>query len=49
MDYDETGTDILIDTKYNGEDRKLVVRAARNGFTYSFIGSAASSSRQRNT
>ena len=36
MDYDETGTHILIDTKVNGEDRKLVVRAARNGFAYSF-------------
>jgi alcohol dehydrogenase (cytochrome c) len=36
MDYDETGTHILIDTKVNGEDRKLVVRAARNGFAYEF-------------
>ncbi len=36
MDYDETGTHILIDTKVNGEDRKTVVRAARNGFAYSF-------------
>src|SRR5262245_27580638 len=36
MDYDETGSHILIDTKINGEDRKTVVRAARNGFAYSF-------------
>jgi alcohol dehydrogenase (cytochrome c) len=36
MDYDETGTHILIDTKVKGEDRKIVVRAARNGFAYSF-------------
>jgi alcohol dehydrogenase (cytochrome c) len=36
MDYDETGSHILIDTRINGEDRKTVVRAARNGFAYSF-------------
>src|SRR6266446_1060772 len=36
MDYDESGSHILIDTKVNGEDRKLVTRAARNGFAYSF-------------
>jgi alcohol dehydrogenase (cytochrome c) len=36
MDYDETGTHILIDTKVNGEDRKLVTHAGRNGFYYNF-------------
>ena len=36
MDYDESGSHILIDTKVNGEDRKIVMRAARNGFAYSF-------------
>ena len=36
MDYDESGSHILIDTKVNGEDRKIVARAARNGFAYSF-------------
>jgi alcohol dehydrogenase (cytochrome c) len=36
MDYDEIGTHILIDRKVNGEDRKLVAHAARNGFFYSF-------------
>ncbi|MEA2904228.1 MAG: hypothetical protein QOI12_1615 [Alphaproteobacteria bacterium] len=36
MDYDESGSHILIDTKIGGEDRKTVVRAARNGFAYSF-------------
>jgi len=36
MDYDESGSHILIDIKVNGEDRKLVTRAARNGFAYSF-------------
>src|SRR5215813_10534318 len=36
MDYDESGSHILIDTRINGEDRKTVVRAARNGFAYSF-------------
>ncbi|MEA2937969.1 MAG: hypothetical protein QOC56_1473 [Alphaproteobacteria bacterium] len=36
MDYDESGSHILIDTKIDGEDRKTVVRAARNGFAYSF-------------
>src|SRR6202166_2643717 len=36
MDYDETGTHILIDGKVNGEDRKLLAHAARNGFFYSF-------------
>jgi alcohol dehydrogenase (cytochrome c) len=35
-DYDETGAHVLIDTKINGEDRKLVAHAGRNGFTYSF-------------
>jgi alcohol dehydrogenase (cytochrome c) len=35
MDYDETGTHILIDGKLNGEDRKLLAHAARNGFFYS--------------
>ncbi|MCC6779134.1 MAG: PQQ-binding-like beta-propeller repeat protein [Hyphomicrobiales bacterium] len=33
-DYDEAGTHILIDTKINGEDRKIVSRAGRNGFNY---------------
>ena len=33
-DYDETGTHILIDTKVNGEDRKIVSHAGRNGFNY---------------
>jgi alcohol dehydrogenase (cytochrome c) len=33
-DYDETGTHILIDTKINGEDRKVVSHAGRNGFEY---------------
>ena len=35
-DYDETGTHILIDTKVNGEDRKIVSHAGRNGFDYVF-------------
>ena len=33
-DYDETGTHILIDTKVNGEDRRIVSHAGRNGFDY---------------
>jgi alcohol dehydrogenase (cytochrome c) len=33
-DYDETGTHILIDTKVNGEDRKIVSHAGRNGYDY---------------
>src|SRR5258707_13852007 len=36
MDYDETGTHILIDGKVNDENRKLLAHAARNGFFYSF-------------
>src|SRR5580704_10969172 len=36
MDYDETGTHILIDAKVNGEDRKVLSHAGRNGFFYSF-------------
>ena len=36
MDYDETGTHILIDSKVGGEDRKLLAHAGRNGFFYSF-------------
>src|SRR6266700_792935 len=35
-DYDETGAHVLIDTKVNGEDRKVVSHAGRNGFTYTF-------------
>jgi alcohol dehydrogenase (cytochrome c) len=33
-DYDETGAHILIDTKVNGEDRKVVAHPGRNGFNY---------------
>ncbi len=36
MDYDETGTHIIIDAKVNGEDRKLLAHAGRNGFYYAF-------------
>ena len=35
-DYDETGSHIIIDSKINGEDRKLLVHPARNGFEYAF-------------
>ena len=35
-DYDETGTHVLIDTRINGEDRKAVTHAGRNGFNYTF-------------
>jgi alcohol dehydrogenase (cytochrome c) len=35
-DYDETGSHILIDTKMNGEDRKILSHPGRNGFTYTF-------------
>ncbi len=35
-DYDETGTHILVDTKMNGEDRKIVSHAGRNGYNYVF-------------
>jgi alcohol dehydrogenase (cytochrome c) len=35
-DYDETGTHILIDTKVNGEDRRIVSHAGRNGTTLTF-------------
>jgi alcohol dehydrogenase (cytochrome c) len=35
-DYDETGSHVLIDTKVNGEDRKILTHPARNGFAYSF-------------
>jgi alcohol dehydrogenase (cytochrome c) len=33
-DYDETGAHIIIDKKVNGEDRKILVHAGRNGFEY---------------
>jgi alcohol dehydrogenase (cytochrome c) len=36
MDYDETGTHILLDAKVNGENRKILTHAGRNGFFYSF-------------
>jgi alcohol dehydrogenase (cytochrome c) len=35
-DYDETGAHVLIDAKINGEDRKILAHAGRNGFTYTF-------------
>ena len=35
-DYDETGSHVLIDTKVNGEDRKIVAHPGRNGFAYTF-------------
>jgi alcohol dehydrogenase (cytochrome c) len=35
-DYDETGTHILLDARINGEDRKIVSHAGRNGFEYMF-------------
>jgi alcohol dehydrogenase (cytochrome c) len=33
-DYDEVSSHILIDTKINGEDRKIVSHSGRNGFHY---------------
>ncbi len=33
-DYDETGTHILIDANVNGENRKILSHAGRNGFNY---------------
>jgi alcohol dehydrogenase (cytochrome c) len=35
-DYDEEGSHILIDGNVNGEPRKMVTHAARNGFFYAF-------------
>lgn len=35
-DYDEIGDNQLLDVKVDGQDKKLVVRAARNGFMYGF-------------
>ncbi|MGA8594984.1 MAG: PQQ-dependent dehydrogenase, methanol/ethanol family [Bryobacteraceae bacterium] len=34
FDYDSTQTPVLIDATYNGERRKLLVEANRNGFVY---------------
>ncbi len=36
MDYDEIGSHVLLDGKFGGADRKLVVHAGRNGFEYAF-------------
>ncbi len=36
MDFDESGSHLLIDGKFGAADRKQVVRAARNGFVYAF-------------
>jgi alcohol dehydrogenase (cytochrome c) len=36
MDYDETGTHIVIDAALNGSTRKILAHAGRNGFYYSF-------------
>ena len=33
-DYDSSGSQIIIDGKVNGEDRKLLIHANRNGFHY---------------
>src|SRR3954463_7934351 len=33
-DYDSAGSQIIIDGKFNGEDRKLLAHANRNGFHY---------------
>jgi alcohol dehydrogenase (cytochrome c) len=33
-DYDASGSQIIIDRKVNGEDRKLIVHADRDGFNY---------------
>jgi alcohol dehydrogenase (cytochrome c) len=33
-DYDEIGSHILLDTRVNGEDRKVIAHPARNGFSY---------------
>jgi PQQ-dependent dehydrogenase (methanol/ethanol family) len=35
-DWDSTEPNVLIDTKYQGEDRKLLLHADRNGFFYVF-------------
>jgi alcohol dehydrogenase (cytochrome c) len=48
-DYDETGTQVLIDTRINGEDRKILAHADRNGFTYSFDRLNADFSRRPST
>ena len=34
LDYDEVGTHLLLDTKVNGEDRKVIAHYGRNGFFY---------------
>jgi alcohol dehydrogenase (cytochrome c) len=34
-DYDSSGSQIIVDGKVNGEDRKLLIHANRNGFFYS--------------
>jgi alcohol dehydrogenase (cytochrome c) len=34
LDYDEIGIQTLVDTKINGEDRKVVAHFGRNGFFY---------------
>ena len=34
FDYDATETAVLVDTVYQGEPRKLLVEANRNGFVY---------------
>ena len=35
-DYDASGSQIIVDTKVNGDDRKIISLANRNGFQYSF-------------
>ena len=35
-DWDATEPDVLVDTKYHGQDRKLLLHADRNGFFYVF-------------
>jgi alcohol dehydrogenase (cytochrome c) len=35
-DYDASGSQVIVDEKVNGEDRKLIVHADRDGFNYTF-------------
>jgi hypothetical protein len=44
MDYDEVGTHILIDTKVNGEDRKILATPRAMASTTPSIASTANSS-----
>ena len=49
MDYDEVGAQLLVDTKINGEDRKVLAHFGRNGIFYTSTAPTAPTSSRAST